>query len=108
MDVDVNHGVYVNGERQQFEQRSVSPMKSHIVLPVLGVKFASKPRAMTQNTTEQVMNAEHIPVLEFDDAFATDTPGDPNRKISMMVTTDSIHGLMFAVVARRTIDRTIM
>ena len=28
-------------------------------------------------------------------------PGDPNRKISMMVATDSIHGSIFAVVARR-------
>ena len=44
---------------------------------------------------------EHIPVIEFDYAFATDMPGDPNRKISMMVETDSIHGSFFAVVARR-------
>ena len=28
-------------------------------------------------------------------------PGDPNRKNSMMVAADSIHGSMFAVVARR-------
>ena len=51
--------------------------------------------------TKQLGNAEHIPVIEFDYAFATDTPGDPNRKISMMVATDSIHGSIFAVVARR-------
>ena len=38
-----------------------------------------------------------MPVIEIDHAFATDTPGDPNRKISMMVATDSIHGLIFAV-----------
>ena len=44
---------------------------------------------------------EHIPVIEFDCAFATDTLGDANRKISMMVATDSIHGSIFAVVARR-------
>ena len=28
-------------------------------------------------------------------------PDDPNRDISMMVATDSIHGSIFAVVARR-------
>ena len=44
-------------------------------------------------------NPEHIPVIGFDDAFATDTLGGP--KISMMVATDSIHGSVFAVVARR-------
>ena len=51
--------------------------------------------------TKQLGNAERIPVIEFEYAFATDTPGDPNRKISMMVATDSIHGSIFAVVARR-------
>ena len=40
-------------------------------------------------------------MIEFDYAFATDMPGDPNRKISMMVVSDSIHGSIFAVVARR-------
>ena len=40
-------------------------------------------------------------MIEFEQAFAIDAPGDPNRRISMMVATDSIHGLMFAVVARR-------
>ena len=48
---------------------------------------------------KQVENPEHIPVIEFDYAFATDTPGGP--KISMMVATDSIHGSIFAVVAWR-------
>ena len=38
-------------------------------------------------------------MIEFDDAFATDTLGGP--KISMMVATDSIHGSIFAVVAMR-------
>ena len=47
----------------------------------------------------KVENPEHIPVIEFDYAFATDTPGGP--KISMMVKTDSIHGSFFAVVVRR-------
>ena len=47
--------------------------------------------------TEQLGNAEHILVTEFDYAFATDTPGDPSREISMMVATGSI----LAVLARR-------
>ena len=51
--------------------------------------------------TQQLVDTEHIPVIMFDYAFATDTPGDPNRKISMMIATDSIHGSSFAVVARR-------
>ena len=38
-------------------------------------------------------------MIEFNYAFATDMPGGP--KISMMVATDSIHGSIFAVVARR-------
>ena len=38
-------------------------------------------------------------MIEFDYEFATDTLGDP--KISMMVASDSIHGSIFAVVARR-------
>ena len=50
--------------------------------------------------TKQLVDTEHIPVIEFDYAFATDTPGDPNRKISMMIATNSIHGCS-AVVARR-------
>ena len=44
-------------------------------------------------------NPEHILMIEFDYAFATDAPGDP--KMSMIVATDSIHGSLFAVVARR-------
>ena len=38
-------------------------------------------------------------MIEFDYAFATDTRG--GSKISMMVATDSVHGSIFAVVARR-------
>ena len=38
-------------------------------------------------------------MIEFDYAFATDTPGGP--KILMMGATASIHGSVFAVVARR-------
>ena len=45
------------------------------------------------------MNLVHIPVIEFDYAFATDMPG--GLGVSMMVATDSIHVSIFAVVARR-------
>ena len=55
--------------------------------------------------TKQLGNLEHIPVIEFDYAFATDTLGDPNKQISMMVATDSIHGSILAVVARRKCDQ---
>ena len=44
-------------------------------------------------------NPEHIPGIELDYAFATDTLGGP--KIPMMVATDSTHVSIFAVVARR-------
>ena len=84
-------------------------MKPHIVLSVLGVKSASKPRALTEKHTKQLGNAEHIPVIEFDYAFTTDTPGDSNRKISMMVATDSIHGSIFLLLWHgERVDRTIM
>ena len=66
------------------------------VFPVPGVKSSLKPRALTENTPNSLENAEHILVIEFDYAFATDTPGDPNRKISMMVATG---GSIFDVVA---------
>ena len=51
--------------------------------------------------TRQLGNPTHISVIEFDYAFATDTLGDPNKKTSMLMATDSIHGSNFAVVARR-------
>ena len=76
-------------------------MKPHIVLSVPGVRSESRLRDLTEKHTKQLGNAEHIPVIEFYNAFATDMPGDPNRKISMMVAADSIHGSIFAVVARR-------
>ena len=49
-------------------------MKLHIVLSVPGVRSASRPRALTENTPNSCDNAEHIPVIEFDYAFATDMP----------------------------------
>ena len=42
--------------------------------------------------TKQLVDPEHFLVIEFDHAFTTDTPGDPTRRISMVVATDSIHG----------------
>ena len=73
-------------------------MKPHIVRFVHGVRSASRPRGLGKHA-KQVENPEQIPVIEFDYAFATDTPGGP--KISMKVATDSIHRSIFAVVARR-------
>ena len=49
--------------------------------------------------SRQLGNPDHILVIEFDYAFATDTRG--GRRLSMMVATDSIHGSIFGVVARR-------
>ena len=60
-----------------------------------------KAKSLDGKQTKQLVDTERIPVIEFDCAFATDTPGDPNRKISMMVATNSIHESNFAVLARR-------
>ena len=75
-------------------------MKLHIVLSEPGVKSALKPRTLTENTSNSWEMRKTF-LNEFAYSFATDTHGDPNRKISMMVATDSIHGSIFAVVARR-------
>ena len=45
--------------------------------------------------TGQLGSLEHIPVIEFDFAFAADALGDPSRRISMIFATDSIHGSFF-------------
>ena len=87
---------------QSFEntrKRNVKPMKPHIVRFVHGVRSASRPRGPDGKHAKQVGNPEHIPVIEFDYALTTDTPG--GSKISMMVATDSIHGSIFAVLAGR-------
>ena len=68
-------------------------MQPHIVRFVHGVRSASRPRALTENTPNKWR------IRKFDYAFATDTLGGP--KCSMMVATDSIHGSIFAAVARR-------
>ena len=60
-------------------------------------KISVKAKSPDGKLAKQVENLEHILVIEFDFAFATDTPGGP--KISM-VAADSVHGSMFAVVAR--------
>ena len=158
LDVDVNDGVHVNEERQNFEsdseisfpvirreywERALNQAqqdhdrKESIQQDVHGenqntfkhvkVKVPPKPcepskeerqsheathcpfRAWCEicvkakspdgKHAKQVVNPEHIPVIGFDYQFATDTPDGP--KISMVVATDSIHGSIFAVVARR-------
>ena len=80
-------------------KRNVSPTKPHIVRFRAWCEICVKTKSPEGKHAKQVGNLEHIPVIEFDDAFATDTLGGP--KISMMVATDSIHGSIFAVVARR-------
>ena len=84
------------------KRRTSIPRQPHIVLFVLVARFASRPRAQTEDT-KQLGDTEHILAVEFDDTFATDILGDPNRKVSMMVPSDSIHGSILAVVARRII-----
>ena len=54
-----------------------------------GLRQGQEPRRKTRNSWE---DTEHILAVEFDYTFATDIPGDPNRKVSMMVASDSIHG----------------
>ena len=49
-----------------------------------------KARCPDGKSAKQVENREHIPVIECEYAFATDTPGGP--KISMMAATDSFYG----------------
>ena len=52
--------------------------------------------------TKQSTDKEHAPVIEFDCAFATDTPGDRNRRITMLIATaDSIPKSVFSCVTRR-------
>ena len=60
-----------------------------------------KARSPDGKHAKQVGNPEHIPVVDFNYAYATDALGDPIRRISMIVATDSIHGSIYAVVARR-------
>ena len=60
-----------------------------------------KAKSFDGKHTKQLGNPEHILLIEFDYAFATDTPGDPNKKISITVATDTIHGSIVAVGARR-------
>ena len=82
-------------------------MKPHIVLSVPGVRSASRPRVLTEST-KQLGNAEHIPVIEFDYAFATDIPGDPNRKISRWLRQIQFMGQFSLLWHGERVDRTIM
>ena len=74
-------------------------MKPHICPFRAWCEICVKAKSPDGKHAKQVGNPEHIPVIEFDYAFATDMPGGP--KITMMVATDSIHGSVFAAVARR-------
>ena len=58
--------------------------------------------------TKQLVNPEHIPVIEVDYAFAIDTPGDPTKKITMMIATDSIHGSILQLWQGEKVAYTIM
>ena len=39
-----------------------------------------KAKSLDGKHTKQLVDTEHIPVIEFDYAFATDTPGDPQQE----------------------------
>ena len=69
-------------------------------------EICAKAKSPDGKHAKQVENPEHIPVIEFDYAFDTDTSGGP--EISMMVATDSIHGSIFAVWQGEKVARTIM
>ena len=91
---------HVKGEGiSAHEKRNVSPMTPHIVRFVQGVRSASRPRTSAEKHAQTSENPEHILVIEFDSANATDTPGGP--KNSMSVAADSIQRSIIAVVARR-------
>ena len=63
---------------------------THIVLSVLGVRFASRPGSLTH--TKHLENTAHILLIEFDYALA-------HNKHPWRFPT--VHGTMIAVVARR-------
>ena len=81
-------------EERQSHEATHCPIRAWCEVCVKAWSFDGK-------DTEQHGNVEHFLVIEFDYAFATDTPGDPNRKILMMVATDAIHGSISAVVAEK-------
>ena len=93
--------------RSRCHQSLTSPQKRNVSHEATHCPFRAwceicvKAKSPYGEDNKQLENPEHILVIEFDYAFATDAPGDPNRRISMMVATDSIHGSVFAVVARR-------
>ena len=98
----------VRGETQNsFEQVKVPPKayeptkeKPHISsFPCLvrGLRQGQEPRRRKHETT----SGHGTPCNSVRLHVRNGHLGDPNRKISMMVATDSIHGSIFAVVARR-------
>ena len=87
--------------RSRCHQSFTSPQKRNVSHEATHCPFRAwceicvKAKSPYGKDTKQLRNPEHIPVIEFDYAYATDAPGDPNRRISMMVATDSIHGSVF-------------
>ena len=79
-------------ERRQSHEATHCPFRAWCEICV-------KAKSPDGKHAKQVVNLEHILVIEFDYAFATHTPGGP--RISMMVATESIHGSVFADEARR-------
>ena len=80
-------------------------MMPHIVLSVPGVRSASRPRALTENTA---MRSTFL-YLSLINAFATDMPGDPNRIISMMVAKSiQFMGQISLLWQEERVDRTIV
>ena len=61
------------------------------VLSVLGARSVLKVKSPYGRHTKQSTDKEHALVIEFDCAFATDTPGDRNRRITTLIATaDSV------------------
>ena len=44
---------------------------------------------------------EKLPVIEFDYTFGTDRHGDPERKVAILVATDSVRNSVVSLMARR-------
>ena len=77
-------------------------MRLRIVLSVLGARSVLQVKSPDGRHTKQSTDKEHALVIEFDCASATDTPGDRNRRITMLIaTTNSIPKSVFSCVTRR-------
>ena len=93
--------------RSRCHQSLTSPQKRNVSHEVTHCPFRAwfeicvKAKSPYGKDTKQLGNPEHIRVIEFDYAFATDAPGDPNRRISLWLRQIQFMGSVFAVVARR-------